>query len=68
MNSGVCAINYNVIPNSYTCTCVNGYSGNDCQTAPSSNCVDSNTPNCQYYAANNLCSSIYSINGVTIPK
>jgi hypothetical protein len=68
LNGATCSIDYSAIPYSYYCTCVNGYSGNNCQTAPNTSCVDSNTANCNYYAANNFCNSIYLINGQSVPN
>lgn len=67
-SNGACSINYSVLPYSYTCSCLNGYSGTTCQISPSTSCVDPNTANCAYYLANNFCSNIYSVNGITIPN
>ena len=67
MNGGLCTINYSVYPTYYQCSCLNGYSGTNCQTMTSTTCVDTNSVSCQIYAASNFCSNMYSYNGIAIP-
>lgn len=64
LNGGLCAINYNTYPNNYICTCIDSFSGPNCQTLPALyDCMDTNA-NCQSYASSQLCNNVYSINGL----
>jgi hypothetical protein len=78
LNSGLCTINY-LNPPFYTCSCKNGYSGNQCQNKVTNpkftvttisilNCIDQNPTTCKYLKLNNLCSDSYSINGQSVKR
>ena len=53
--------------NNYVCQCRTGYTGNNCQfqiQPIQPVCIDADTYNCPFYAANNLCNGV--INGILV--
>lgn len=78
LNSATCQLDL-FKPPYYKCKCRFGFYGTNCQffatttrritTKPVDNsCVDIDPDTCYFYSSRNLCSSIYVINGIPIPK
>jgi len=75
-NAGSCTVNLGVSPY-YQCACKSGYIGTNCETSVTTSkftvttttplvCQDQDTPTCEYYAQNNMCSNLYIVKDVSV--